>query len=352
MTAVRPEPMPAAGTEVPPVSVDPFKLVRWMNARKLTAAQTADRAGLDSELLAAVVNGQAALTGPQLERVSDVLLVSTERLLAQVSGTEAVVVVDSAAFARSRRPIKRAGIDFYNYYSLAGPVGRVAPVVLDILCPADLLPELNNGHLEPAITVNIGPGDIHGRWAELLERHTWQVLGANPEGPDSWICGDSYVEPSFCPHTYSLATSTPARIVSYTAQSNLQLLLEEVNTWDDARAARLTSIADDLTPSRLFDLLLARRYTTRVDAADAAGVSLDDLEAALADPRSTGLAVLRSVGSAAGIDYRLLLPAANDSDAAGKTSRTVTEALALRGRFRGYDTAPMATSARLPDLVG
>ena len=30
--------------------------------------------------------------------------------------------------------------------------------------------KLNNGHLEQAITVNLGPGDIYGRWGENIKK--------------------------------------------------------------------------------------------------------------------------------------------------------------------------------------
>ena len=67
---------------------------------------------------------------------------------------------------KTKRPIKRGGIHFYNYYTLPSPKGYVAPVLIDILCPKEKLPKLNNGHLEPAITVSLGPNDIYARFAK------------------------------------------------------------------------------------------------------------------------------------------------------------------------------------------
>ena len=66
----------------------------------------------------------------------------------------------------TKRPIIRDGIHFYNYYTLPSPKGYVAPVLIDILCPKEKLPKLNNGHLEPAITVSLGPNDIYARFAK------------------------------------------------------------------------------------------------------------------------------------------------------------------------------------------
>ena len=67
---------------------------------------------------------------------------------------------------KTKRPITRDKIHFYNYYTLPTPKGYVAPVLIDILCPKEKLPKLNNGHLEPAITVSLGPNDIHARFGK------------------------------------------------------------------------------------------------------------------------------------------------------------------------------------------
>ena len=71
---------------------------------------------------------------------------------------------------KTKRPIKRGGIHYYNYYTLPSPKGYVAPVLIDILCPKNKLPVLNNGHLEHAITINLGPGNIYGRWGENIKK--------------------------------------------------------------------------------------------------------------------------------------------------------------------------------------
>ena len=67
---------------------------------------------------------------------------------------------------------------FYNYYSLPIPEGFVGPVILDILCPKNKLPKLNNGHLEQAITINLGNSDIYGRWGKKLIKIISQKLNS------------------------------------------------------------------------------------------------------------------------------------------------------------------------------
>ena len=85
----------------------------------------------------------------------------------------------------TKRPIKRDGIHFYNYYSLPCPNSYKSPVILDILCPKKKIPKLNNGHLEQAITVVLGPGDIFGSGTVGtgcgLELDKWIKSGDNIE---------------------------------------------------------------------------------------------------------------------------------------------------------------------------
>ena len=42
---------------------------------------------------------------------------------------------------------------------------------------------------------------------------------------------DTYLEPTFLPHTYSLVNKTPSQILSYTAKSQLQKFIENSNLW-------------------------------------------------------------------------------------------------------------------------
>jgi hypothetical protein len=232
---------------------------------------------------------------------------------------------------------------------MAAPPDAVGPVILDILCPAGRLPELNNGHLEPAITVNIGPGDIHGRWGDDIRGDTWQILQAN-HGEDRWIAGDSYVEPSYCPHSYSLATEHPARIISYTGHSNLMDFIENLNDWDKSAADSLIAVVEaGLGPRALAELLLARRGHTLETAARALELPV----ARLTESVDQGLVpVLRVLGRAFGFDYRLVLAPEKRHDTVGKTCRTMSECLADAREFRGYQVASLASAPHLPDLTG
>jgi len=331
--------------------LDTYKVVHWMNVRKMTVRQVAEAAELSHARLAALLDrpGGDEWPEPEVSALAGALGVEPERLTASGRRDLTVVTRTSAELGQTRRPIQRDGIHFYNYYTMAAPPGAVAPVILDILCPAGRVPALNNGHLEPAITVNLGPGDIHGRWGEELTDATWQIIEAN-RGDDRWIAGDSYLEPSYCPHSYSLASDTPARIVSYTGQSNLADLLEDVNDWSEPAAAELFGwLGRGPSPKALAGLLLARRGHTVDSAAAALGMSGEKLAAAL---EYGAVEDLRELGWRLGLDDRLLLRRELRHDDVGKTYMNVAECRRQARDFLGYRVTSLAGAPHLPDLSG
>lgn len=333
--------------------IDTYRVVHWMNIRKMTATQVAEAAGLDPGRLSASLagSGEEEEEWPEATAaaVARALAIEPEKLAA--SGRRDLVVIMKTAqeLQDTCRPIQRDGIHFYNYYTMAAPPGAVAPVILDILCPAGRVPALNNGHMEPAITVNLGPGDIYGRWGEELDDRTWQVITANHDD-DRWIVGDSYLEPSYCPHSYSLASDAPARIVSYTGHSNLAALVEDVNDWAGQPAQALYSwLEGDPSTRSLAGELLSRRGHTMESAAAMLGTSTEKLAGAVDDGV---VEVVRELGSALGLDHRLLLRPEPRHDSVGKTYRDIAECRRDARSFRGYQVTSLASGPHLPDLTG
>lgn len=334
--------------------IDRYQVMHWMNIRKLTPAQVCALGGLREQTLAEILDGRGSyLDSADTARLGGVLRIEPMQLAAREGADIAVVTQSAVGLRATRREIQRAGLHFYNYYSMAAPPGRVAPVILDILCPAGTLPALNNGHLEPAITINLGPGDIYGRWGEELSPDTWQVLAAN-SGGDGWIVGDSYVEPSYCPHSYGLVTDRPARIVSYTGASCLAGLLDEVNGWTDAAFRRLVRDWSAAAPAAVvLDALLRRRGyepDTAAKASDVAADAIRDFLGGQADRLTP--ADLRALAGALSFDHRVLLPAQPRRDSVGKTCQTVAGSRETIRPFQGYTVASVAAAPTLPDLTG
>lgn len=333
--------------------VDSFQLGRWLNARKLTPQQLAAQVGMrDSEVLSLLDGTAAAVPDDCALRLAAGLSVAPTQLANGAPSGLSVIVMTAAELRTTCRPIQRDGIHFYNYYSMAGPPGHVAPVILDILCPVERVPQLNNGHLEPAITVNLGPGDIHGRWAENLTSDSWRVMAANRDD-QNWICGDSYVEPSFCPHSYSLASEQPARIISYTGQSYLTDLFSELNHWTPTAFEAFIGDVGSGKPAALLRSILRRHGFTAATAAYATDTSCEHLKRWLAGAYDAlSLQDLRVLGERLGFDYRVLLPAPRHHEELGLTYCSIEQSKESVRTFATYKVASMASASHLPGLCG
>jgi transcriptional regulator with XRE-family HTH domain len=331
---------------------DPFKLARWMNARKITPEQLARDSCVSTEIIAKMLSGSVVTAeSDAIRAVAAALLVDVSQIASSAEPGQSLVIRDADELHAKCRAIERDGIKFYNYYPMAAAPGRVGPVILDILCPHDRIPALNNGHLEPAITVNLGPGEIYGRWGEFLTEDTWRVLRTNL-ADDRWIVGDSYVEPSYCPHAYSLASTTPARIVSYTGASNLVTLIEEANHWPEpAFRSLLGWLGEAVDGGTVLDFMLARRGYDRQSAAVIAGLHSGDIDRAISNPFEE-IDTIRRLARAIGVDYRLLMPADRQHDSVGKSIMTVAGARATVRGFGTYQLASMSSAPHLPDLSG
>lgn len=334
--------------------IDPQRLQRWMNIRKLTPTMLAARAGLADATVRELLAGSGELSAPALEQLAAVLAIPAARLL-EARSLPRLIVHRRAQIEGTRRPIVRDGIHFYNYYSLPTPEGFVAPVILDILCPPTQLPALNNGHLEPAITLNLGPGDIHGRWAEELSEDSWQVLEANPDPDARFITGASYVEPCYRPHSYSLVRAEDsARIVSYTAFNELTTLLEHTRRWGpEPFAAMVEAFGERADGAALLTMSMHERGLTRASLARAAELPEPTLARFLAgEDAALGLAELEAVAAVLGLDYRLLLRPRSVEDRLGKTHCSAADSRASIREFGRYRVADMARASRFSDLSG
>ena len=151
--------------------LDNIKLNHWLNIRKTTVEVLNGllRGKINFELS---TDNLVQLDSFSIDKIAEVLQIPSSYLLKDEE-TPAFLFKTKEEIIETRRPIRRDGIHFYNYYTLPTPKGYVAPVLIDILCPKKKLPKLNNGHLEPAITISLGPNDIYARFAKKLNKSTW-----------------------------------------------------------------------------------------------------------------------------------------------------------------------------------
>ena len=167
--------------------IDKLKLNHWLNIRKTTVEVL-------NALLSKDVNYKISLD--DLNNIDDHV---TDKIAAVLSVPKSYILeneeVPSFVFntkeqiEKTKRPIRRGGIHYYNYYTLPSPKGFVAPVLIDILCPKEKKPVLNNGHLEPAITVSLGPSDIYAQFAKKINKVTFLKFRINPDPKTNWVVG-------------------------------------------------------------------------------------------------------------------------------------------------------------------
>ena len=209
--------------------IDRVKLIHWLNIRKLTL----DFLVQNNRSLKNKINSKKEsfyLNVTEISFIEDKLDISRE-LIFKEEKLPNYIHWTKEIIEKTKRRINRGGIHFYNYYSLPTPKGFVGPVILDILCPKNKLPKLNKGHLEQAITVNLGPHDIFGRWGNSINKFNFSKIRHNTSQKNNWIIGDTYVEPTYCPHSYSKATNFSSQILSYTAKSPVEELIKKINRW-------------------------------------------------------------------------------------------------------------------------
>lgn len=340
------------------IALDRYKLMHWLNARKVTPGMVAKRAKLPPEAIQSLFDETMELGMAEAGRLADALHIPL-KLLAAEEPLPSVIHATKAEINATCRRLDRDGIHFYNYYTLPSPKGLICPVILDILCPAERLPKQNNGHLEPAITVNIGPGDINGRWdgrhAEERNDDTWRMMRHN-RGTESWILGDCYVEPSWCPHTYALAGAQPAQILSYTVKTSLEAFAARTNNWSDAAFdAMVATYDDDDRPfaTAALAVLMERRGFNADSLAKASNIGLSELKGFLdGDENAIAVAGLRQIGDTLACDWRLLLAPVHRNDSLGKSWNSIEGATASIRPFKSYTVASMSMSARVPDMIG
>ena len=248
----------------------------------------------------------------------------------------------------TKRPINRDGIHFYNYYSLPTPKNYVGPVILDILCPKYKLPKLNNGHLEQAITVNIGKNDIYGRWGKKKNKYNFSKIKFNSSGKNSWIVGDTYVEPTYCPHSYSRANNLNSKILSYTAKSPVEKLVKNLNLWPKENFKNFIYSFDKKKINlSIFKIYLNQRGYTLSELNSKLKINAVSHESILNNQSK-----LNKVCRYISLDPSIFQKKFFNEDKIGKTYTSFKNSILSIRNFKSYKIASMASSARYPDLFG
>lgn len=338
------------------INLDSFKLMHWLNARKVTPVMVAEKSGLAVEDLENFIqNKKTEISSSGLEILAKVLNVPENYLTGSSSNSIDEVIFWSANDVQNtKREVFRDGIHFYNYYTWPSPKGFVAPVILDILCPSDRLPALNNGHLEAAITINLGPGDIHGRWDKEISPLSFQVLESNKTTEHNWIVGDTYVEPCYCPHSYNLVTNTPAQILSYTVKSEMETVFTALNNWSDYRFNQFAEQFSKLPRAAIFLQEQMNRHGFEIKTlAQSSKIAEDKITNFVkGHPESLDQNELKTIAQVLGMDFRLLIETKIKGDELGKIHFSYKDSIKSIRPYKSYTVASMSASTEFTDLSG
>ncbi|MAV76788.1 MAG: hypothetical protein CMG02_00350 [Candidatus Marinimicrobia bacterium] len=329
--------------------VDGIKLNHWLNVRKTS---------LDvlNKHLSSYINYQ--ITFENLDQLDDhainqiVKFLSIPKDFIQKSeNIPAFIFSSKEQMQKTKRPIRRGGIHYYNYYTLPSPKGYVAPVLIDILCPKEKMPVLNNGHLEPAITVSLGPNDIYARFAKKINKTNFVKFRINPDPKTNWVVGSNYYEPSYCLHTYSRATDKPGKILSYTTKSNIESLFDSKLNSNSFK--NLGKNIDAEKPNRSFLLqdILNRGYDLEA-ISKKTKISLKKMKKYFSKKSNLSLNDIKKICKIINTDSSFYIDKTYKEDKIGKYYYDYKDSLKTIRNFKSYKVASIACSARSPDLTG
>ena len=326
--------------------VDIIKINHWLNVRKITLQHL--KKSIRSLYFKIKKKKNFKANQKELNFINSNLLISTEKIL-KTNNLPDYILMTKKAIDKTKRPIQRDGIHFYNYYSLPVPNGYVGPVILDILCPKDKLPKLNNGHLEQAITVNLGNSDIFGRWGERKNKENFSKIKFNSSKKNNWIVGDTYVEPTYCPHTYSRATNKNSQILSYTAKSPLEKLIRNLNSCSEENYKNfLKKIDFNKIRSSVLNLYLNNKGISLKYLSKSINHKVKSLNQIINNKN-----ILDKTCKLLKIEARLFYKKKFKSeDKIGKTYLSFKESFKTIRKYKSYTLASMASSERYMDMFG
>jgi len=329
--------------------IDKIKLNHWLNIRKTTLSVLNEKLRrhsnfkLDFENLENVTENSAKL-------ISQILDIDLNEIL-KIEEVPSYIVKTKAQINQTKRPIQRGGIHYYNYYTLPSPKGYVAPVLIDILCPKEKMPVLNNGHLEPAITVSLGPNDIYARFAKKINKTNFVKFKINPDPKTNWVVGSNYYEPSYCLHTYSRATDGPGKILSYTTKSNIESLFDSKLNQNSFK--NFSKVLSKKNPNRsfLYQDILNRGHDLK-SISKKTKISLIKIKKYFSNKSTLSLKELNKICNIINTDPSFYNDKSFKEDKIGKYYFDYKDSLKTIRSFKSYKVATIACSARSPDLTG
>ena len=329
--------------------VDKIKLNHWLNIRKTSLDVLNKR--LEKHVNYEITfDNLDQLDEHAITQIIKILSVPRDFILSS-DEIPSYIYNSKEEIQKTKRPIRRGGIHYYNYYTLPSPKGYVAPVLIDILCPKEKMPVLNNGHLEPAITISLGPNDIYARFAKKINKTNFVKFRINPDQKTNWVVGSNYYEPSYCLHTYSRAKDGPGRILSYTTKSSIESLFN--TKLNENSFKNLSKTLDTDKPNRSFLLqdIFNRGYDLET-ISEKTKISLKKIKNYFNKKNDLNLSDVKKICEIINTDSSFYLDKKFKEDKIGKYYFDYKDSIKTIRNFKSYKVASITCSARSPDLTG
>jgi len=334
------------------IIIDVLKLNHWLNARKVTLPLIKKRHNNLYDKIKKKKN--FPINTKELNFLKSYLNIQQHDISLKKKLPD-YIFYSKEKILSTKRPIKRDGIHFYNYYTLPSPQGFKSPVILDILCPHNKIPKLNNGHLEQAITINLGPGDIYGRWGKNTnKKENYSIIKSN-RYKNNWIVGDTYVEPTYLPHSYSLVDNTPSQILSYTAKSQLQKFSDNSNIWPDSSynnfIASINKYGQKISFLKFF--LNSRGFENNY-ISKKLNIPKRDINNFFKSKKNNNKnkKILDKICKIMNVDPSIFYKRNFNQDLVGKTYKSYKDSFKSIRKYKSYLVSSMSASERYPDLYG
>jgi len=339
------------------MKIDIIKLNHWLNARKITTSIIKKKRPTLAKKIK--LNKNFLINKSDIKFFDKILNIDTKNLELKQSLPK-YLYSSKKEIISTKRPIFRDGIHFYNYYTLPSPTGFKCPVILDILCPNNKIPKLNNGHLEQAITVNLGPGNIYGRWDKNIKlKDNFSIIKSNSSNKNSWIVGDTYLEPTYLPHSYSLYDETPSQILSYTSYSQLERFVINSNVWPEISYKNFLQNVQKLGQIKGFiKLVMNSKGVNDVYLSKKTGLNIRKIKNFFNKNRKNKFNsklynnILTKICKILNVDENIFKKKEFKEDSTGKNYLSIKDSIKSIRKYKSYLVASMSSSLRYPDLSG
>ena len=170
----------------------------------------------------------------------------------------------------------------------------------------------------------------------------------NSNKKNNWIVGDTYVEPSYCPHSYSLASETRSQILSYTAKSPIEKLIKNLNSFSsDSFKNILKNLKSKKIQSALLNFYLKNRGINFKYLSKYTKLKISSLDQILKNKK-----ILKKTCDLLSIDQNIFSKIRYNEDKIGKTYMSYKKSEKTIRKFKSYVVASMASTSRYPDLYG